>query len=74
MPISSSSEEFDYSLVKMLPPYPYTKAIHLKSPRHKTSEATPAREVQRLAGAAGDINPPVAEARDHFPVCKLSVE
>lgn len=74
MPISSSREEFDCSLVKMLPPYTYTKAIHLKPPRHKTSEATTARKVQRLAGSAGHVNLSVAEARDHFPVCKLSVE
>lgn len=74
MPDSSSREEFDCSLVKMLPPHVYTKAIHFKPPRRKTSEATTAWEVQRLAGAAGDVNPPVAEARDHFPVCKLSVE
>lgn len=38
MTISSSTDEFDYSLVKMLPPYTYTKAIHLKPSRHKTSE------------------------------------
>lgn len=38
MTISSSTDEFDYSLVKMLPPYTYTKPIHLKLLRHKTSE------------------------------------
>lgn len=75
MTISSSTGEFDYSLVKMLPPYTYTKAIHLKPPRHKTSEVTTVWEVQRLSGAARDVNSPVVETWDHLQnFCKLSVE
>lgn len=75
MTISSNTDEFDCSLVKMLPPYIYTKVIHLKPQRQKTSEVTTVWEVQRLSGAARNVNSPVVEAWDHFPnFCKLSVE
>lgn len=39
-----------------------------------TPEATTVQGAQSLAGAAGDANPPMAEARDRSPVCKLSIE